>query len=48
MMNPYPWLCRHLPGPVVDWAFIVARAILMALVVLYSDLNHSDFAYLRL
>jgi hypothetical protein len=46
-MNLYPWLRRRLPAPVVDWAFVLARAILLAFVVLYSDLHGSDFVYLR-
>jgi hypothetical protein len=46
-MNLYPWLRRRFPAPVVDWAFVLGRAILLVLVVLYSDLQASDFVYLR-
>ena len=47
-MNLYARLCEHLPAPLVDWLFILVRALLIVLVVLYSDQRFSEFAYLRL
>jgi hypothetical protein len=47
-MNPYAFLVRHLPRPLVDAGFVLAQAGLLVLIVLYSDKHAAAFPYLKL
>ena len=47
-MTLYAWLCARAPRPVVDIVYVLGRALLIVLVVLYSDHRFSQFAYLQL
>jgi hypothetical protein len=47
-MSLYAFLVARLPKPVVDWTFVVVQAVLLFLVVLYSDKPVAAFPYLKL
>jgi hypothetical protein len=47
-MNLYPFLCRHLPRPLVHALLIGSRAVLIVLVVIYSDQRFTEFAYFKM
>lgn len=47
-MTLYARACRRLPKPVVDWSLVLIQAILIIMVVLYSDEPPASFQYLNL
>ena len=43
----YQRLCRHLPRPLVDVGYVLFRAGLILLVVIYSDATLGHFQYVN-